>query len=135
MSEKKKTNKRILTGVIGLAVLALFLGALYMGFRPHGEAGNKEIGVMVVHKDLSEKYVSIQTDAAYLGEALTQENLIVGEQGEYGLYVTEVDGERADESKQEWWYFTKGGETMMTGADTTPIEDGDQFEITFTTGW
>lgn len=135
MSEKKKVNKRILAGLIGLAMLIIFLGTLYVGFRSHGEMGSKEIGVTIIHKDLSEKYVTIKTDAAYLGDALAQEKLIVGERGEYGLFVTEADGEKVDESKQEWWCFTKGGETMMTGADATPIEDGDKFEITFTTGW
>ncbi|MFT3983496.1 MAG: DUF4430 domain-containing protein [Lachnospiraceae bacterium] len=135
MSEKRKTNKKILAGVLGLAVLALFLGALYLGFRPRGEVGSKEIAVTFIHEDLSEKSVAIKTNAAYLGDALMQENLIAGEAGEYGLYVTDADGEHADESKQEWWCFTKEGETLLTGADTTPIEDGDQFEITFTTGW
>ena len=46
-----------------------------------------------------------------------------------------VDGVTADEAKQQWWCFTKGGETLMSGVDTTPIEDGDCCEITLTTGW
>lgn len=44
MSEKKKVNKRILAGLIGLAMLIIFLGTLYVGFRSHGEMGSKEIG-------------------------------------------------------------------------------------------
>ena len=49
--------------------------------------------------------------------------------------MTAVNGIAADDSKQEWWCFTKGGEEMMTGVDTTPIADGDAFEITLTEGY
>ena len=36
---------------------------------------------------------------------------------------------------QEWWCFSKGGEDLSTGVDTTPIADGDTFEATLKTGW
>ena len=52
-----------------------------------------------------------------------------------GLYVTTVDGVTADDGNQEWWCFTLNGETINTGVDTTPIADGDHFEITLTTGY
>ena len=31
--------------------------------------------------------------------------------------------------------FVKDGEDLMTGVDATEIADGDQYEITLTTGW
>ena len=40
-----------------------------------------------------------------------------------------------DDSKQEWWSFTKDGQMLETGVDTTPIADGDHFEITLTAGY
>ena len=46
-----------------------------------------------------------------------------------------VSPSTADESIQQWWCFTKGGEMLMTGVDTTPIADGEHYEITFTVGW
>ena len=33
------------------------------------------------------------------------------------------------------WCFTKAGEMLMTGVDTTPIADGDHYEIELKTGW
>ena len=53
----------------------------------------------------------------------------------YGLYVTKVDGEEADESQQQWWCFSKDGEDLMTGVDDTMIADGDHYDITLKTGW
>ena len=93
------------------------------------------IVVSVTHADGSEKEFVITTAALNLREALEQENLVQGDESEYGLFVTTVDGETVDGSKQEWWCFTKGGEMMMTGVDDTMIADGDHYEIVFTVGW
>jgi len=127
-------NKKVLYGVIGLVLaVALMIGA-YALFAPKGAAGAKEIAVTIVN-DQNERKVTLHTDEAYLRGALEAEKLIAGDESAYGLYVKTVDGYTVDESKQEWWRFTKGGEMLMTGVDTTPIENGDAFEITMTTGY
>ena len=46
-----------------------------------------------------------------------------------------MDGVTADDANQEWWCFTKGGKMLETGVDSTPIADGDTFEITLTQGY
>ena len=66
---------------------------------------------------------------------MLENELVAGEIGQYGLFITTVDGETADDSKQQWWCITKGGEQGNTSADTTPIGDGDQFELTLTQGY
>ena len=58
-----------------------------------------------------------------------------GESGEYGLFITTVDEETADDSKQQWWCITKGGEQVTTSADQTPVSDGDAFELTLKEGY
>ena len=45
------------------------------------------------------------------------------------------DGEQADDSKQQWWCLTKGGEMVNTSADLTPIADGDRYELTLKEGY
>ena len=75
------------------------------------------------------------TAVEYLRGALEQEALIAGEESDYGLFVKTVDGVTADDANQEWWCFTKGGEMLETGVDSTPIADGDTFEITLTQGY
>ena len=55
--------------------------------------------------------------------------------GPYGLFITAVDGEKADDTKQQWWCITKGGETVNTSAEQTPIADGDRFELTMKEGY
>ena len=46
-----------------------------------------------------------------------------------------VDGETVNESNQEWWCLTKGGEMHNYGVDDTEIADGEHYEFVFTVGW
>ena len=90
----------------------------------------------VVHGDGSEASFDVTTDKETVGEALEDEGIIAGEVGSYGLYVKTVDGETADEAKEQWWCLTKdGGQQVNTGVDSTPIEDGATYEFTLTEGY
>ncbi len=128
-------NKK--TGILGAILIILCIGAgiFYSQNKPEPTAGTKEISVLVTHTDQNEKTFTYQTTAEYLGEVLQENELVDGEVGQYGLFITMVDGETADDSKQQWWCITKGGEQVNTSADTTPIADGDQFELTLTEGY
>ena len=114
--------------------VAVFLG-IWMFFKPEGVEGTKNLEIQVIYEDESSKDFQLSTDAEFLSGALTEAGLIEGEEGPYGLYITVVDGVTADESLQQWWFVTKDGERLNTGADTTPILDGDHFEITLKTGY
>ena len=129
---KKKT---LITLLSLLVVLCIGAGILIYVTRPETSAGAKEIDIVVVHGDGSEKEFTYHTDEEYLGSVLLNEKLVEGETGEYGLFITSADGEEADPANQEWWCITKGGEQVNTGADTTPISSGDQFELTLTVGY
>ncbi len=133
--ENKTTFKKIVLSVTGVAVFAVILLLIYNQFKPQTVEGSKKIVAEVILADGTSKSYDIQTDAEYLRQALEQIDLISGTESDTGLYVTTVDGVTADESKQEWWCFTKNKETLNTGVDTTPIADGDHFEITLTVGW
>ena len=131
-----KSKKVIVIGAVCMAVIIVVLGAIYFATRPQGQEGDKTISFSVISAqgDTVGTY-DIETSEEFLRGALENESLIEGEEGEYGLYVLTVDGITADESKQEWWCFTKGGETLNTGVDSTPIADGDCFEATLMVGW
>ena len=68
-------------------------------------------------------------------ELLTEEGLVSGEEGAYGMFITTVDGETADDTNQEWWCITKDKEKLNTSADQTPIADGEKYELTLTIGY
>ena len=131
MNKTKKT-------LIAVAVLlVLVIGALLIwnASKPAAQVGGKAIVLTVVHGDGSSKDFPIRTDAEFLRGALEQEGLIAGSESEWGLYVLTVDGETADEAKEQWWCLTKDGEMSMTGVDDTAIADGEHYEFILTTGW
>ena len=129
------SKKRSLIAGIVLAVMVLAALFCWKSFAPQAVEGDKTITVEVVHGDGSTKEFTIHTDSETLGAALMEEELLVGEEGPYGLFVTAVDGETVDSAKEEWWNFSKNGEALMTGVDSTMIADGEQYEITFTVGY
>lgn len=129
---KKKST--IIAAVVLVLVVAA-AGLLYMKFKPGTTAGEKEVEITVVHGDESQTTFTYDTDAEYLGEVMQDVELVEGEKGEFGLFIKTADGETADESKQQWWCITKGGEQVNTSADTTPIQDGDKFELTLKEGY
>lgn len=129
------SKKRFLAaGCAVLAVLVVVFAFVYFNNKPETVEGAKTIAVEIIKTD-SSRTLDIATDAEYLRGALEEKGLIQGEESEYGLFVKTVDGYTADDSKQEWWCFTKNGGNLETGVDTTPIEDGDKFEITLKAGY
>lgn len=134
MENKKPMNKKLLAGVLALVLVVAALIGVYFATRPATSAADKTITATVVANGEEEAF-TIHTDKEYLRGALESIDLIAGEESEYGLFVTTVNGITADDANQEWWCFTKGGESLNTGVDSTPIADGDAFEITLTVGY
>jgi len=82
----------------------------------------------VFDKDGKETAYEIHTDRTIVGEALQDLGLLEGEEGAYGLYVTVVDGIRADYDKDGvYWAFYIDGEYAMSGVDKTEIEAGRSY--------
>lgn len=126
-------NKKTLFAVAALAVVAALMLGLWYFTRPETQVGDKTVVVEVVHADGNSREFTCQTDEEYLGPLLLEEKLAEGEQGAYGLFIITVDGETAQDSLRQWWCITKEGERVDTGVDTTPIADGDHFELTMST--
>lgn len=130
-----KKTRNIIIAVALLLVLAIGAFLIWNANKPEAQEGGKALVVTVVHGDESSKDFSFSTDAENLRGALEEQKLIEGTESEYGLYVTKVDGEEADEAQEQWWCFSKDGEDLMTGVDDTMIADGEHYEITLKTGW
>ena len=130
-----KKNKKLIAALIAIVLVVAVLIGVYAFTRPETVEGAKTVTVEVVHKDESTKTFTYHTDAEYLGEVLLNEGLVEGDMGEFGLFITAVDGEVADYSVDGgWWGLYQNGEMTATGADTTPIADGDTFSLIYTIG-
>ncbi len=128
---KKQTKLLIGFGVLALVIAAMAI--LYWNLRPKGAEGSKTLQIQVVVSKEDTRSFTVHTDEEFLGPALLKEKLIDGEESQYGLFITTVDGVKADDSKHQWWCITKSGEELTTGADSTPIADGESYELTLST--
>ena len=127
-----KKNTQIVLAIVALvAVIGIFLG-VYFATRPEVQTGGKEITVVVVHKDGSQKTFTYHTDEEFLDKALIAEGLIEGYNDQYGFVIEKVDGEAAVwETDSAYWSLYIGEEYATTGISTTPVYDGSTFKLVY----
>lgn len=90
--------------------------------------GDSQFMFTVVDKEGNETEFEIHTDKKIVGEALLELDLIAGEDGDYGLYVKEVNGITADyETDGTYWAFYVNDEYATAGVDTTEIVEGSSY--------
>ncbi len=118
-----------------LAILTVFsLVACTAGAGETETTGEalKKFTVAVVHADGTTKDFSYETDETYVGAVLIEAGLIKGEEGPYGLMITEVDGEKIEDTNKAYWAIYEGEEYAMQGIDTTPVVDGQTYKLEYT---
>ena len=135
-TQRKKLLSLILCMVL-IAAMALFVTGcsdktdeavltttVYESGSVLGE-GNTSFTFSVSDIDGNESAFEVKTDKTTVGEALLDTGIIAGDDGDYGLYVKEVNGITADfDTDGTYWAFYINGEYAMSGVDTTDIVAG-----------
>lgn len=98
------------------------------------ENAEKSFEFQVIDLDGTKKEFEVEYDKEKtVGEALVNEGLISGEEGQYGLMVDTVNGQKYDYNEDgAYWAFNINGEYAMTGVDSTPIKDGEVYSFVAT---
>lgn len=92
--------------------------------------GATVFSVVVTDTEGKETSFEIHTDKETVGEALLNVGLIAGEDSEFGLYVTTVNGTTLDWDKdQKYWAFYIDGEYAQTGVDSTTVDPGTEYSF------
>ena len=118
----------------GVDATELTDGATYsfvktISYTPLGE-GATTIYVTVKDVDGTVTKFQINTDATTVGEALVAVELIAGEDSDWGLMVTTVNGITADwDTEKAYWAFYIGEEYAQTGVDATDIVAGTEYSF------
>lgn len=90
----------------------------------------KSFTFVVVDTTGKETSFEISSDKATVGEALLDEGLIAGEDGQYGLYVKTVNGITLDyDTDGKYWAFYVNSEYGMTSVDATEIVAGATYSF------
>lgn len=92
--------------------------------------GEKTFVLNVVYIDGTSDSVIIHTDKSTVGEALSELNILDGEQGAYGLYVKSVNGVVADYNTDgTYWAFYVNGNYSTKGCELTDIEENAMYSF------
>ena len=132
----KKSTKITIAVLAAVVVIAAFVG-VYFAFGPKTTQGAKAITVEVVDNNGQTTTYETRTDAEYLRQALEElddatDFAIEGEESDYGLYITTVNGITADYNADgAYWSVYVNGEYGMYGVDTQPVTDGDTYSIVY----
>lgn len=132
----KKSTKIAIAVLAAVVVIAAFVG-VYFAFGPKTTQGAKAITVEVVDNNGETTTYETRTDAEYLRQALEElddatDFAIEGEESDYGLYITTVNGITADYNADgAYWSVYVNGEYGMYGVDTQPVTDGDTYSIVY----
>ncbi len=110
------------------AVDPVWKNATYTEDATVGE-GKTSVDIKVTAGDKS-VVITLKTDEKYLEDALLKENLIAGDESEYGLYIKTVNGIIADyDTDKTYWAIYKDSEYMMEGAGVTEVKSGKEYEF------
>ncbi|MDO4502850.1 MAG: DUF4430 domain-containing protein [Coriobacteriia bacterium] len=138
-----KTTVKIATR-IACAMVVLALGLLVVGCGSADDQGGVGKGpdgavvgtgatsftLEVVEPDKDVTTITVNTDAETVGEALVETGVAEGEDSDFGLFITTVNGTRLDyEGTGEYWAFYVNGEFAMESVDKTPVEDGAVYKM------
>ncbi len=135
----KNTERK--KALIPVCILLLAVAIFAIAFVKFGETpveGEKRYTLKVVDDAGAEKDYEGLTKAKYLRELLDElqekgDFSYSGVEESYGLYITTVNGLAADNgSDHAYWAIYVNGEYGRYGADTQPVDDGDEFRLEYT---
>ncbi len=117
---------------LSLAVLFVFASCTSMP-ADNGTTNppvEKRLDYEVVDAEGNTETFHIYTTKETVGEALQEAGILAGTEGDYGLYITSVNGIVADYNIDgTYWAFYIDGEMAAQGVDQTTIVQGELYSF------
>ena len=128
-------NKKIVFAVVALVLVIAAMAGIYLSTRPEAEAGTKNVTVVIVHKDGTQKELSFTTDHENLAALLLEKELVTGyESEEFGFTIESVDGVTADWAVDSaYWALYEGEEYATASAAGILLTDGGVYKLIYET--
>ena len=113
-----------------ILVLLTVFSLTACGAKEPAEGPKVSFTLIIVDDQGNETTQTIETTRTKVGDALLDEGLIEGEETEYGMFISKVNGIYADYNETgTYWSFYIDGEYAMTGVDQTDIVDGATYML------
>lgn len=96
----------------------------------------KSYSVKVIGKDKKIKEYSGKTRGKYLIDVMDElseqsDFSYLGEDSVYGVFVTEINGIKTEDTSKAYWAFYVNDKYCQHGVSSQPVSDGDNFRIQY----
>lgn len=128
-------NKKKVLGLSAIVVVIIGMLFVYNNFKEKPVEGSKAVSIEVIDSAEQSTVYEVKTDAEFLSQAMEEADGLEfsGEEGQFGMVIESVNGEKAVyEEDGAYWSIMVNGEYGNYGIDEQPIEDGDTFQIVYT---
>ena len=115
-----------------IVTAALWADAIYTEDTEVGEGKNTvAVTVTVAEKSV---VITLKTDEETFGRALRKSGFVEGSEGDYGLYISHVNGIKAVyEEDNAYWAFLDGeGNYMNYSVDDAQLTGNDAYQLVYT---
>lgn len=132
MDDNKPNIKSTIIVCAALVILVGIFSIMYLTLIDKPDKPVNTITLDIVYSDGKTESHTLNTSAEYLEAAIKEAapDLIRTAADENGTVIISVNGVSADESSSECWRLTKAGEMVNTPIESTPITNGEKFELT-----
>lgn len=128
-----KTRSYII-GISAVILCIICFALVYIRLSPRPDANAEKAYTLEVSDGNKNILYHGKTDSLYLSGLLDELKKSDGFEYEstsdaYGVYITSVNGIKADAGKKTYWAIYVNGEFGQHGADTQPVNDGDAYAL------
>ena len=126
-------NKKLIIAAIALVLVIALMAVAYIGTRPQAVEGGKNVTVVIVYEDGSEKKLDYATYCEYLSELLLEKELVTGYTSEqYGFTIESVDGILLDWATDgAYWALYEGDAYATTSAAGIVLTEGGVYRLVY----
>ena len=126
-------NKKLIISVVSLALVIALMAGVYLATRPQAVEGMKNVTIVIVYEDGTEKKLDYTTDCEYLSELLLEKELVTGYASqEYGFTIESVDGIKLDWATDgAYWALYEGEAYATESAAGITLTDGSVYRLVY----
>ncbi len=127
-------KRSYIIGISAILVCIICFALVYIRFSPKPAAGGQKAYTLEVSDGNKNILYSGKTDSEYLSGLMDELKNTDGFEyessaGDYGMYITSVNGIKADDGRKTYWAIYVNGEFSQYGADSQPVYDGDAYAL------
>ena len=126
-------NKKLIVSLVALVLVIALMAGVYMATRPQAVEGQKNVTVVIIYEDGSEKKLDYTTSCEYLSELLLEKELVTGYASEeYGFTIESVDGITLDWATDgAYWALYEGDAYATESAARIVLIDGGVYKLVY----